>query len=448
MTPFRRSLLARPLSSLVVLASLGLGPASRGDTYAFLVGVSKYENNDRLPSLRYADQDVVAFGGVLRNSGVPNKNIVTLSYDQPNPRFKPTRRNIQTEFHLLLATLEPEDALIVALAGHGVQIGAESYFLPTNADPANTDTLISIKADIYDEMQRSQAGRKLLLVDACRNDPQTSDNSRSAGVTPLPLPRSLVSNPVPQGIAALFSCNKEQKSFEDPVLRHGVFFYQVIQAWTGEADSDRDGQVTLQELETFVRRETKNHARDALQQIQTPVFQPGSIASGGWVLTSLSAARPRSPENGPQTPPENPREPAGTPQALGRSYMARGQFAEAVRAYSEAIRLDPNDARAYFNRAVALGAAGKLPAALEDYDQALRLNPRMVVAYVGKGAVLGRLDRLDEAIRVCSHAITLDPNNARAYFNRGIVREARKDKLGAAQDFQKAAQLDPSLKAR
>ena len=99
----------------------------------------------------------------------------------------------------------------------------------------------------------------------------------------------MAEGPLPKGIAALFSCNSEQRSFEDPVLRHGIFFYQVIKAWEGAADLDRDGKLTLDELEGFVRRETKTHARDALSSIQTPVFQAdrrrgeqmgGSVASG------------------------------------------------------------------------------------------------------------------------------------------------------------------------
>jgi len=110
--------------------------------------------------------------------------------------------------------------------------------------------------------------------------------------------------------------------------------------------------------------------------------------------------------------------------------------------------INPKDDSAFLGRAIAEGTSGNLQAALRDYEQATRINPLLTVAYVGQGAILIQLNRPDEAIEACNRAIVLDAKNARAYFNRGVAREARKDLVGAAQDFQKAAQLDPSLKAR
>src|SRR3954447_20738596 len=280
----------RPWAMACLVTTLWFAPASHGDTYAFLVGVSEYESKDELKELRFATDDVIAFGGVLRNSGVPIKNIVMMHDRQSNPRFRPVAKKILREFHLLLATLEPEDSLIVALAGHGVELGAagDSYFLPADAELKDPTTLINIKS-IKDEIEQSQAGRKLLLVDACRNDPE-ADNARGLGITVKP-PRRITADPLPKGLAALFSCNSEQRSFEDPLLRHGIFFYQVIKAWEGAADSDRDGRITLEELETFVRRETKTHARDALSTVQTPVFRGDRQAAQGWVVASLAVPR-------------------------------------------------------------------------------------------------------------------------------------------------------------
>jgi tetratricopeptide (TPR) repeat protein len=450
-----------------LIAMLGVQPAARAETYAFLVGVSNYESKTELKPLKFACEDIISFAGALRNSGVPLKNIVMLHDSQTNPRFKPSGKKILKEFHLLLATLEPEDSLIVALAGHGVELGAsgENYFLPSDAELKDPATLINVKT-IFDEMERSQAGRKLLLVDACRNDPE-ADNARSAGIALLP-PKRMVAGPMPAGIAALFSCNSEQRSYEDPVLRHGIFFYQVIKAWEGEADVDRDGQVTLEELESFVRRQTKNHARDALSAIQKPVFRVDRQTANGWVVAARRAEPPR-PEigglldrgdalrrlgNHDEAEREYARALQADPDsskahlAMAKLQHARGQFAAALREYSEAIRIDPNDASAFVGRAIASGDSGNLTSALDDFDQAIRIAPGLALAYVGKGAILARLNRPDEAIAACSRAIALDGKNARAYFNRGVARELKKDATGAAQDFQKAAQLDPRLKAR
>ena len=458
-----------PWAMLCLVATLGSGPASHGDTYAFLVGVSEYESKDELKALRFASDDVIAFGGVLRNSGVPVKNIVMMHDRQSNPRFKPVVKKILREFHLLLATLEPEDFLIVALAGHGVEVGptGDSYFLPADADLKDPATLINIKT-IKAEIEQSQAGRKLLLVDACRNDPE-ADNARGLGVVVKP-PRRISEDPLPEGIAALFSCNSEQRSFEDPLLRHGIFFYQVIKAWEGAADLNRDGRITLDELESFVRRETKTHARDALSTVQTPVFRGDRQAAQGWVVASLTVPRPEPGRadvgelidraeamrrRGDDDAAEREfakalrADPNSAKAHLGmaRIHHAKGRLPQALREYSEAIQAGPNDASAFVGRATAYGAVGDLKAALADYEQAIRINRDLAVAYVGQGAILTRLNRPDEAIAACTRAIALDARNAKAYYNRAVAREATKDKEGAAQDFRKAIQLDPRLNA-
>jgi tetratricopeptide (TPR) repeat protein len=383
---------------------LGSGSVARGDTYAFLVGVSDYESKDELRPLKFACDDMISFAGVLRNQGVPQRNIVLLHDRQSNPRFKPLRGRILKEFHLLLATLEPEDTLIVALAGHGVQIGgsAENYFLPADAQLKDPATLINVKT-LYEEMDNSQAGRKLLFVDACRNDPE-ADNARSAGVALQP-PRRLASDPVPKGIAALFSCNSDQRSFEDPALRHGIFFYQVIKAWEGAADANQNGQVTLDELESFVRKETKAHARDALSAIQTPVSQVDRTSANAWVVATSATATATAtiPQPEPERPaavdvpqraggPARPGDDTAAERAflktlgtapnsvrahlgLARIYHVRGDLTQALREYSAAIRLGPNDASAYVGRAVVQGASGDLAAALADYERAIRIDP-------------------------------------------------------------------------
>jgi Tfp pilus assembly protein PilF len=453
---------------LGMIATLGPDPATYGDTYAFLVGVSEYVRKDQLKALKFASDDVIAFAGVLRNGGVPAKNIVLMHDRQSNPRFKPGAKQILREFHLLLATLEPEDFLIVGLAGHGVEIGpaGDSYFLPADADLKDPATLLNIKT-IREDIERSQAGRKLLLVDACRNDPE-ADNARGLGPTLKP-PRRLSEDPLHGGVAALFSCNSERWSFEDPLLRHGIFFYEVIKACEGAADADRDGRITLDELEGFVRRETKTHAREALSTVQTPVFRGERQAARGWVVASLAAQR-REPGRADvgelidraeamrrrgddaaerefaralQADPNSAKAHLG----MAKIHHAKGRLSEAIREYSEAIRAEPNDAAAFVGRATAHAVGGDLQAALADYEQAIRINRDLAIAYVGQGAILTRLNRPAEAIAACSRAIALDAGNAKAYYNRAVAREAMKDKEGAAQDFRKAIELDRRLKA-
>jgi len=64
----------------------------------------------------------------------------------------------------------------------------------------------------------------------------------------------------------------------------------------------------------------------------------------------------------------------------------KGQpFGVMIAAYTEAIRLEPNNADAYFGRAVSHEERNELDLAVADYDQAIRLNPNYASAYNNRG---------------------------------------------------------------
>jgi len=83
-------------------------------------------------------------------------------------------------------------------------------------------------------MAASPCKRKLLIVDACRNDPR----STLAKSGPPTLELESVTRPqqdtIPEGLVALYSCSEGQKSYEDPDLQHGIFFYELMKAGTKE----------------------------------------------------------------------------------------------------------------------------------------------------------------------------------------------------------------------
>src|SRR5947209_1505302 len=105
----------------------------------------------------------------------------------------------------------------------------------------------------------------LLLVDACRNDPQ-ADNSRSRAEVKLESVTRPQRKLPPGGVAALFSCSAGEKAYESEELKHGVFFHHIIKGLQGDADLDKDGKVDLDELIRF----TKKRVPDAVKEEYGP----------------------------------------------------------------------------------------------------------------------------------------------------------------------------------
>jgi len=126
---------------------------------------------------------------------------------------------------------------------------------------------------IYKQLDASQAQRKVLLVDACRNDPRPpgSRDARSHEQSLKGLSDQLKA--LPEGILALSSSAAGQVSWEDTTLGHGVFVHYVMQGLSAKADAEgnRDGSVSLLELYAYANVQTRRwvlHNRPGY--IQTP----------------------------------------------------------------------------------------------------------------------------------------------------------------------------------
>ena len=63
------------------------------------------------------------------------------------------------------------------------------------------------------------------------------------------------------------------------------------------------------------------------------------------------------------------------------------------------IRLDPDDASAYFKRAYAFDELGQHDRAIEDLDEAIRIDPTYAVAYNNRGVAYQSLGERELAER-------------------------------------------------
>jgi formylglycine-generating enzyme required for sulfatase activity len=264
--------------ALVLPALAGLVPA-RAEKYALLVGVRKYAP-DTLRSLAYTEADVSELAAVLERAGYrrPNITVLSQSLGADDPGLLPLGRNIRAQLRLVLRPLDQDDSVFVALAGHGVQFqpDGESYFCPMDADLADENSLIKL-SEISQALDGCKAGLKLLLVDACRNNPQLrASRAGERPVVDLPsLSRPFLKRP-PGGTLALFSCSPGEVAFEDDGIKHGIFFHYIIEGLDGGAglddrvaDADGDGMINAFELVGFAEKNVFKHAARKYRREQT-----------------------------------------------------------------------------------------------------------------------------------------------------------------------------------
>jgi formylglycine-generating enzyme required for sulfatase activity len=268
------------LTGIVVFTLCGLTSA-RATDYAFLVAVQDYDVKQLKP-LNYTRNDILAFQKALIASGYDKDNVVLMHDDLKTLgklRYIPESDKIRDELKLILGTLEASDSIIVAFAGHGVQFKGEgeNYFCPADTDlnDEKRQSLISL-SEIYQTLEKTKARKRLLLVDACRNDPQ-SQLGRSSSKARLESVTRPQITPPPKGVVALFSCSAGQQAYEWPDLKHGVFFYHVLQAWQQPRND-----LSLDQLIFKAKSETKRFARLKLGTLQSP--EQKGFFPGEWVL--------------------------------------------------------------------------------------------------------------------------------------------------------------------
>lgn len=89
------------------------------------------------------------------------------------------------------------------------------------------------------------------------------------------------------------------------------------------------------------------------------------------------------------------------------SYFSQGKEHFALGQYEEKIRLQPDDAEAYYSRGRTLARLGQHEEAIADYEEAIRLQPDDVAAYFIRGLAYTQLDRYAEAITDLETALKL-----------------------------------------
>jgi len=257
-------------------------------SYALVVGISEYPKLPPQGQLRYPARDAAAIYAALispEGGQFPPENVRRLIGKDA------TLANIRQALEQWLPSVSKEDdRVVIYFAGHGFVSGGKAYLAPYDIDPAD------IPGTSY-PMERLgrvigsdiKAKWKVLLTDACHSGAITPEaDTRRINASLLELDRSLFS---------LTASRDREQSFESEIWGggHGVFTYYLIKGIEGEADENRDGVVTADELGEYVR---VNVRRDT-QARQNPTAERGSY-DPNMILAFNPARAPAAPLQPPK----------------------------------------------------------------------------------------------------------------------------------------------------
>ncbi len=302
MTDWRRTLiwLAIGWCSLVGVAAVRADddPPKRkekaqNEKWAVLIAVDDYLNAG---DLKYCGADQRAMKERLIKSGFDERQVYLLHDDATDKKLLPFKANIERQLQTVLSFAERGDFVLVAFSGHGVHFNKVSYLCPTDAKLDDPNSLISMDW-VYDKLSKSKADLRLVMVDACRNDPRPPGQRALSTDQVREGTRAFVETTdkrLPEGIVLLNSCSEGEVSQEDEKFGHGVFMHFVLEGLAGQADKDGDQKVTFNELVRYTSKETKLHVEKRYNDSQRPKLK-GNLTGEvlDYELASLSATPSR-----------------------------------------------------------------------------------------------------------------------------------------------------------
>jgi tetratricopeptide (TPR) repeat protein len=451
-----------------------------GRKLAFLVGIREY-NHLEFKDLDFPENDVEELAEIL-NARNFRTVVLTTARGKKDASLKPTGENIRAQLKSLLADVTKRDLIIVGLAGHGIQPieSDESFFCPMDANPviengrvSEPQKLISL-GELLGQLRKSGIGDKLVLIDACRNDPSVRGRRGVDHVNVSALPAQT---------GVLLSCSQGEFSFENKSLGkgHGAFFYHVIEGMNGAA-KDQEGAVTWDSLRSYVKKQVpatvrRLYGQDGGEQNPNEI---GNLGGAPPVLARIDRAsiRPPTESQPPQSMPERTREKGedllndpwikkaerlsniGDMEALGKlaGERLRGQpdsaialmyqgkvltndyrYDDALDLLNKAIRLDKELAHAYDLRGDVYGEKSDYDLALRDYGEAIRLSPRTADYYVDRGWCYCLMSSWNSAMAEANQALQIEADNPYAYRLRA---GAKNGAAGGANTMNEAGMSD------
>jgi hypothetical protein len=222
-----------------------------GDKWAVVIGISDYRADGL--DLRYADRDAEALRDFLVQKGGFRPDKVQLLTNQ-----NATYQGIRTALFNFLAATQPDDMVLIFLAGHGVQDATNPdnfFFLAHDSAVGNLGgTAIPMwdLGNVMDYTIRSQ--RIVVFADTChsgaaldRGGPKDEGNLNFFNKYLEVLARK-------KGRLVVTASQSHESSLEDAKLAHGVFTHSLLLGLGGAADDNpADGVVTAAELVDYVQ---------------------------------------------------------------------------------------------------------------------------------------------------------------------------------------------------
>jgi hypothetical protein len=236
------------VDSKVTYAALNPGQVKQQttrDAVAIIIGIADYKS---LPKADFANDDARTFYDyAIRALGIKPENIKLLvDSDAEEVEILRTFRN------WLPSKVRSTTDVYVFYSGHGLPTadGQGIYLIPPRAAQDLIDDTAIPFSKINAALQSAKPKSVTMILDACYSGQARSGETLVASARPVRLKTE--NRLFPENFTVITASQNDQISSSNPDLQHGIFSYYLMKGMEGDADANRDGKITLGEMQAYL----------------------------------------------------------------------------------------------------------------------------------------------------------------------------------------------------
>ncbi|MBC2714108.1 MAG: caspase family protein [Desulfobacteraceae bacterium] len=227
------------------------------DAVAVVIGNKNYWHKD-VPEVKYAIRDADAISEYLvKTLGYREKNIMTL-YDVPVSIFNELFGTSNSYKGKLYNFIKPgKSDVFIYYSGHGApdltssSTEKKAYIVPVDCDPASV-TLNGYSLDLlYSNLAKLPARHVTIVMDTCFSGVSGAGETFIKSYSPFTIPVKATSVKTANTISITSAQGNQVSSWYDE-KQHSLFTYFFLKAVQGEADANKNGKLTYQEIYDYV----------------------------------------------------------------------------------------------------------------------------------------------------------------------------------------------------
>jgi len=224
------------------------------DAVAIIIGIQDYK---RVPKAEFANNDAKEFYEyAIRALGIKQEKIKMLLDDEAD------EVNIVKAFENWLPIQVNKDKtdVYVFYSGHRLPApdGKSLYFLPHGVDKELLSRTAVAQNEIVAALSAAKPNSVTMFIDACYSGQTRGGDVLVANAKPVSLKSD--TNVFPPNFTVITASANDQISSSSPELKHGIFSFYLMKGMEGEADANKDGKITVGEMQDYLSDKVSRQA--------------------------------------------------------------------------------------------------------------------------------------------------------------------------------------------